>query len=96
MTVKVNQFVWLREIIEKLLSKHDISPEEVEEIFFNHPRIRFHEKGHVQGENMYNAMGRTDAGRYLMVFFILKERRRALIISARDMDRNERRQYVRK
>lgn len=45
---------------------------------------------------MYTAMGRTDDGRYLIVFFILKEGHRALIISARDMNRNERRQYVKK
>jgi uncharacterized DUF497 family protein len=96
MTIQVNQFIWLREIIEKLLDKHHISPEEVEELFFNRPRFRFHEKGHVQGEDMYTAMGRTDAGRYLIVFFVLKRRHQALIISARDMNRNERKRYVKK
>ena len=96
MTIRVNQFVWLREVVEKLLDKHNVSPEEVEEIFFNRPRFRFHEKGHVQKEDMYTAMGRTDAGRYLIVFFILKQSNHALIISARDMNRNERKRYVKK
>jgi hypothetical protein len=96
MTIRVDDFIWLDEIVEKLLDKHDISPEEVEEVFFNQSRFRFHEKGHVEGENMYTAMGQTDAGRYLIVFFIFKPSRRALIISARDMKRNERRNYVKK
>jgi uncharacterized DUF497 family protein len=96
MSIQVNQFVWLREVVEKLLDKHHVSPEEVEEVFFNQPRFRFHEKGHVQGEDMYTSMGQTDAGRYLIVFFILKRSNHALIISARDMTRNERRRYVNK
>jgi len=96
MTIRVDEFIWLREIVEKLLDKHDISPEEAEQVFFNHPRYRFHEKGHVQGEDMYTALGQTDSGRYLVVFFIFKPFHRALIISARDMDRTERRQYGKK
>ena len=40
--------------------------------------------------------GQTDAGRYLIVFFIQKEKNLALILSARDMDQKERRRYERK
>lgn len=71
-------------------------PEEVEEIFINRPHFRFVEKGHVAGENMYVALGQTDAGRYLSVFFIHKPENLALIISARDMDPAERRRYGKK
>jgi hypothetical protein len=39
------------------------------------------EKGHVQGENMYSAMGQTEEGRYIIAFFIHKQDGRALIIS---------------
>ncbi len=42
---------------------------------------------------MYAGYGRTDAGRYLTVFFIHKPGGLALIISARDMDEKERRRY---
>ncbi|MBX7233643.1 MAG: hypothetical protein K1X65_04610 [Caldilineales bacterium] len=45
---------------------------------------------------MYTALGQTDTGRFLIVFFIFKPHRRALIISARDMDASERRRYERK
>ena len=37
-----------------------------------------------------------DSGRYLAVFFILKKTREALIVSARDMDKAERRSYAKK
>ena len=53
-------------------------------------------KGNRSGEDVYSAMGQTDAGRYLIIFFILKPYHRALVVSARDMDRKERREYGRK
>jgi len=92
----IEEFIWLPEVIDKLISKHQVTPKEVEDIFFNRPRFRFHEKGHVQGENMYTAIGQTDRGRYLVVFFIFKSSHRALIISARDTNRSERQYYERK
>ncbi len=45
---------------------------------------------------MYVALGQAESGRYLIIFFILKQQRRALIISARDMSSTERKQYERK
>ncbi len=68
---------------------------EVREVFDNHPRFRFIEKGHQPGENVYFACGQTDEGRYLIVFFVYKKDRQALILSARDMTRAERRKYER-
>lgn len=44
---------------------------------------------------MYAALGRTKAGRYLMVYFIYKTTKEALIVTARDMTRKERKIYVR-
>ncbi|PIZ25726.1 MAG: hypothetical protein COY47_04380, partial [Chloroflexi bacterium CG_4_10_14_0_8_um_filter_57_5] len=57
------------------------------------PHVRFVEKGHRSGENVYAALGLTDGGRYLIVFFVLKRDGRALILSARNMSRAERRKY---
>ena len=76
--------------------KHNVAPEEIEEVFASSPRYRFVEKGHVPGENMYTAMGQSEAGRYLIAFFIYKEDGRALMISARDMDHAEKKLYRRK
>ena len=50
-------------------------------------------KGNVKGEDLYSALGQTEAGRYLVIFFLNKGRGKALIISARDMDAKERRRY---
>jgi len=59
----------------------------------NQPYFRFVEKGHHSGENVYAAMGQTNSGRYLIVFFVYKKDRRALILSARDMTHAERKRY---
>jgi uncharacterized DUF497 family protein len=50
----------------------------------------------VEGEHLYEALGRTDAGRYLAVFFIRKPADKALIISARNMTATERKRYGKK
>ncbi len=92
----IDDFIWLEEIVEKLATKHGVTPEEVEEVFFNRPRYRFAEKGRRGGEDVYFAAGQTENGRYLIVFFIQKPANRALILSARDMDGSERKRYERK
>jgi hypothetical protein len=76
--------------------KHNVLPEEVHEVFLNQPKIKFVEKGHRPKENVYFATGQTNAGRYLIVFFIYKQDKRVLILSARNMIRSERRQHGRK
>jgi uncharacterized DUF497 family protein len=91
----LDDFLWLPDVIEKLIVKHRVSQDEVEEVFFGDPQYRFVEKGFRQGEDVYAALGQTDAGRYLIVFFIHKSDNIALIPSARDMDRRERRRYER-
>jgi uncharacterized protein len=96
MGIVIDEFFWLPDIVDKLATKHQVTPEEVEEIFFSRPRFRFHEKGRVRGEDMYTALGQTEAGRYLVVFFIVKPSHLALIISARDMTQAERKRYGRK
>ncbi len=81
----------------KLESKHHVSVREARQIFFSHPRIRFAEKGHTPGEDVYVAFSQTLGGRYLSAFFIYKPARRtAVVISARDMSEKERKAYGRK
>ncbi len=88
--------IWLREIIDKLSFKHHVEIYEVEEVFIGNPRFRLVEKGEREGEDVYLALGQTRAGRYLAVIFIYKNRKEALILSARDMAKNERRSYGKK
>ena len=94
--MEITRIIWLRDIIDKLEWKHQVMPDEVEEVFANKPRYRRITRGHVQGEDVYGAFGQTDAGRYLSVFFIKKPGEAALVISARDMDARERERYERK
>ena len=59
----IDDFIWLPDVVEKLAVKHHVTQEEVEEVFFNRPQCRFVESGHRAGEDVYAALGQTDAGR---------------------------------
>ncbi|MEA2061328.1 MAG: BrnT family toxin [Thermodesulfobacteriota bacterium] len=63
---------------------------------FYKPQFRFVEKGNKKNENVYSALGQTDSGRYVVVIFIHKHKNFALILSARDMDKKERKRYGKK
>ena len=93
--MRIEGFLWLEDIVDKIEWKHGVSIQEVEYLVENEPHIRFVEKGHHAGENVYAALGQTESGRYLVVFFVYKMDKRALIISARDMDAAERKRYER-
>lgn len=94
--MNISGFIWLEDIVQKLIWKHSVQIEEVREVFINQPRFRFVEKGHRKDENVYTANGQTDSGRYLICFFVRKRNGRALILSARDMTGAERKMYGRK
>ncbi len=81
---------------EKLEVKHHVKPREVFEVFFGAPRIFFDERGDIEGEDVYAALGQTWAGRYLVVFFIYKKNQIALVTSAREMTLKEKRRYGKK
>ena len=91
--MRISGVIWLQRIVDKLEAKHNLTPEEIEDVFANRPEFRFIEDGDISGEDVYAAYGQTDAGRYVTVIFIQKPRGRALIITARNMDRKERKQY---
>ncbi len=94
--MKINGLVWLDDIVQKLLWKHSVTQAEVAELFDNSPRFFFVEKGNRKDENVYAALGQTGGGRYLAAFFIYKKNRQALILSARDMTKAQRRKYEKK
>lgn len=83
-------------VVEKLAWKHSVLPHEVEEVLSGKCRILKSERGKVEGEDLHNALGRTEEGRYLSVFFIKKLGNKALIITARDMNNKERKRYEKK
>ncbi len=93
----IHGIIWIDEIVDKLAYKHNVSIEEVEEILHNTPQIRFLEKGNRKNEDVYVALGQSEAGRYLAVMFIYKpQSKEVLILSARDMAQKERSLYGKK
>jgi hypothetical protein len=94
--MKVEHIIWLDEVEDKILRKHGLERAEVEEALRNKPRFRYLEEGRVAGEDVYAALSRTEAGRYITVVFILKPGNECLIVTARDMTRKERRRYGKK
>lgn len=91
--MRIQSLIWREDIIDKLHRKHNVTPDEVEQVLEGKPRFLRIERGKVDGEDLYNVLGRTASGRYLSVFFIYKQSRQALIVTAREMNRKERRYY---
>jgi uncharacterized DUF497 family protein len=94
--MKITGIIWLDSVVDKIEAKHGVSREEVYQVIQSRGMFRFVEKGHRRGENVYAAFGQTEAGRYLIVFFIHKPDHRILIVTARDMSFAERRQNEKK
>ena len=94
--MRITGIIWLRNVIDKLSWKHHVSVDEVEEVFDRSPRYRYIERGDVAGEDLYAAMGQTGAGRYLTVYFVHKPTGEALVVSAREMTKKERKLYGKK
>ena len=85
-------FEWDRSNIEKNWLKHKVSPVESEQIFFNQPLMILDDPKHSISEKRFAAFGQTDAGRLLAVI-LTKRAKRIRVISARDMNRRERKFY---
>ena len=85
-------FQWDEHNIEKNWDKHNVSPIESEETFFNRPLIVKKDRKHSQTEERYYILGRTDENRTLFIVFTI---RKTLIrvISSRDMNKKERKTY---
>jgi len=96
LTFIVDGIIWLDAIVEKIAWKHGVLPREVEETLTGKCRIFKSESGNVEGEDLYNVLGMTKEGRHLSLFFIRKLGNKALIITARDMNKRERRRYGKK
>jgi hypothetical protein len=80
--LKIKECLWLDKFVDKIIRKHNVSLEEVEQVLSKDSLIQRLEGGHVKGEDLFIGFGRTDAGRYLSVLFVLKKDKRALVISA--------------
>jgi len=84
------QYDWDEENVFHILSRHSISPEEVEETCYNNPLVLRGRQG------TYYALGQTDAGRYLIVVLRYKGKGRVRVITAREMTQTERKRFLRR
>ena len=95
--MQIDYIICPDDIEEEPAKKHQVNLREVRQALLNNPRIRFAEKGYTEGEDVYAAFSQTFGGRYLSVFFVFKPKdSTAIIISARDMSKKERKSYARK
>ncbi len=51
--MRIVGFIWLENVVDKLYTKHNVVPEEVEEVFTNTPKIRKMNRGHFRGEDVF-------------------------------------------
>jgi uncharacterized protein len=85
-------FDWDKGSIDKNWLKHNVSPSECEQFFFNHPLVIQDDIIHSKAEKRFYALGRTDLKRTLFMAFTVRKNL-IRVISARDMSRKEREAY---
>ena len=85
-------FQWDRGNIDKNLIKHNVENWESEQVFFNKPLLVLDDPKHSIPEKRWAAFGKTDADRFLIVIFT-KRGDLIRVISARDMNKKERKFY---
>ena len=85
-------FQWDKGNIDKNLILHNVENWECEQVFFNRPLIVLDDPKHSVFEKRWAAFGKTYTERFLVVIFT---RRNNLIriISARDVNKRERKYY---
>jgi uncharacterized DUF497 family protein len=81
-------FDWDYAITHKNRERHQVSPEEAEDVFFHEPLVVRSDLRHSKTEKRYYALGQTGVGRRLFIVFTIR-RKLIRVISARDMNRNE-------
>ncbi len=85
-------FDWDGGNAEKIQKKHRVSVSECEEVFWNKPLDMARDESHSQTEDRFGALGRTNEGRLLALFFTIRGSK-IRVISARDMSKKERKVY---
>ena len=85
-------FQWDEGNANKNRVAHDVENWECEQVFFNVPLLVLDDPRHSAAEKRWAAFGRTNGGRLLAVIFTVRGNL-IRVISARDMNRKERRFY---
>jgi len=85
-------FQWDQGNSNKNLLKHHVEDWECEQVFFNEPLLILDDPKHSLAEKRWAAFGRTGGGRLLVVIFT-RRGKLLRVISAREMNRKEKRFY---
>jgi uncharacterized DUF497 family protein len=85
-------FDWDDSNIQKNWDRHQVTPEEAEDMFFHEPLVVRSDVRHSQGEKRYYALGHTSRDRRLFVAFTVRHKL-IRVISIRDMNRKEQEVY---
>ncbi len=89
---QVTHFEWDEGNATKNWEKHRVNQAESEQVFFNRPLLLLDDRKHSLSETRYFALGKTNAGRKLLVVFTLRGTA-IRVISARDMSQKEHSHY---
>ena len=81
-------FAWDADNTGKNWDRHQVTPEEAEEVFFLEPLVIRSDVRHSRNEKRYYALGQSGTGRRLFVSFTIR-RDLIRVISVRDMNRRE-------
>lgn len=95
---RILELDWRQDRIEHIRDRHGITPEEVEQAVFDDPKgllVRVGLAERNPRETIYRHLGRTAAGRFLLVALLYTGHGVAIPLTARDMDDAERRRYTR-
>jgi len=81
-------FDWDEANAQKNWDRHQVTPQEAEDVFFSQPLVVRGDTRHSKTEQRYYALGQTSRGRRLFVAFTIR-RQLIRVISVRDMNYNE-------
>lgn len=88
------EFEWDKGNVDKN-KKHGVENKESEEIFLDEERFIFKDRVHSNKEERFRILGKTKEGRVLFLVFTIRGKK-VRIISARDVNKKERRFYEEK
>ncbi len=86
-------FDWDEANIDKNWDRHQVTPEEAEEVFFHEPIVVSSDPMSSSKERRYRLLGETTVSRRLFVVFTVR-RKLIRVISVRDMNRKENEAYA--
>lgn len=89
------EFEWDLGNLNKNIKKHEVTNEEAEEVFADEEALLLDDYKHSGSEKRFMLMGKTDRGRLLSLIYTQRGKK-IRIISARSMNKKERRRYAAK